>query len=170
MSKAVKAMVTEELKSRYQGVESACVVDLTGLDVKQQDQLRRNLREKSATMQVVKNSMVKRAFVGGPLGPLVDALEGPSAIITSTDSLIDVAKMLVDATKQFENLSLKQALVDGEPELLTVEMLAKMKSRLELLGDIAGLVTAPARTIAGCLTAPQSRIAGCLKTLADKAA
>ena len=52
MSKVIKGMVTEELRSRYDGVSSACVVDITGLNVQEQQELRTNLREKNARMQI----------------------------------------------------------------------------------------------------------------------
>ena len=127
MSKTVKAMVMSELKTRYEGVDSACVVDLTGLDVKQQEHLRATLGEKSARMEVVKNSMAKRALADGPLQPLGDILQGPCALITTTDSLIDAAKVLVEAAKDFEKLTLKQAILEGDPELITVVAVSKMK-------------------------------------------
>jgi len=170
MSKFVKALVTEEIRSRYAEVTSACVVDLTGLDVQAQEKLRKSLRTKSATLEIVKNSLARRAFAGGALGPLGKALEGPCAVVTSRESLIEVARLLTDAAKEFKSLKLKQAILDGDPSLVTVEELSKMRGRRELLGEVAMLVGSPGRAIAGCLRSPQSKIAGCLKTLADKAA
>ncbi len=100
------------------------------------------------------------------------SLEGPCALVTSTDSIIDIAKLLVTMDEEIPNLTLKNAMLDGEPSLFAVEQLSKMRSRTELLGEVASLLLAPAGAIAGCLGAPQSKIAGCLKTLAaaDEAA
>ncbi|MGD2111154.1 MAG: 50S ribosomal protein L10 [Phycisphaerae bacterium] len=171
MSKAVKAMLTEELKSRYSDTTSACVIDMTGMNVAEQEELRRAMREKSSRVEVIRNSLARRAFADCPLEPLGTALEGPCALVTtSTESLVDTAKALVEAAKEFEKLTLKQAIVDGDPSLLTVEDVSKMKSRDELLGEVVNLLTSPARTVAGCLGSPQSRVAGCLKALIDKAA
>jgi len=170
MSKAVKAMITAELKDHFAGLENVCVVDLTGLKVQEQESLRKRLREKDARLQVIKNSLARRAFVDGPLAPLGKALEGPCALVTCEESLVDVAKTLVEAAKEFKKLKLKQAIFDGDPELLTVEDVSKMRSRLELLGDVAMLVSSPGRAIAGCLGSPQARIAGCLKAMIEKAA
>ena len=90
--------------------------------------------------------------------------------MTSSDSLIDAAKVLVEAAKEFSQLTLKQAMIEGDPNLVTVEEVARLRSRVELLGDVAMLVSSPGRALAGCLSSPQSKIAGCLKTLIDKAA
>lgn len=170
MSKPVKAMVEAEYRARYDGIDSACVVSLMGLSVHEQEQLRGSLREKSARVQVIKNGLARRAFDGGPLEALGLALDGPCALVTSKESLIDAAKTLVEAAKKFKKLELKQAILEGEPRLLTVAEVSRLKSRAELLGDVAMLVSSPGRAIAGCLRSPQSKIAGCLKALADKAA
>lgn len=170
MSKVIKGMVTDELRSRYDGVSSACVVDITGLNVQEQQELRTSLREKNARMQIVKNSMVKRALKDGPLKLLSESLTGPCALIVSEQSIIDVAKVLIEASKDFSELKLKQAMMDGDTDLLTVVQLSKMKSLHELVADISMLISSPGRSIAGCLGSPQSKIAGCLKAIVDKAA
>jgi ribosomal protein L10 len=90
--------------------------------------------------------------------------------VTSPESLIDIAKVLVEAAREFEALKLKQAIFDGDPSLMSVESLSKMKGRDELLGELAMLICSPGRALAGCIGSPQAQIAGCLKTLADKAA
>ena len=170
MSKQIKEMVRSALASRYADARSACVVDLTGLNVQSTERLRRALREKSARIHVVKNSMARRALVGTALETLGNALEGPCALVTSEDSIIDAAKALVVAAKEFATLGLKQAVFDGDPVLLTVEQLSKMSTKSELLGEVAMLIASPGRAIAGCLSSPQGKIAGCLKAMIDKAA
>ncbi|MFQ5494222.1 MAG: 50S ribosomal protein L10 [Phycisphaerae bacterium] len=170
MSRTVKTMITEEYRRRYADVASACVVSLSGMNIQEQEALRGALREKSARVEVVKRRLVRRVFQGGPLDPLGRAMEGPCALVTTGDSLIDAAKVLVEAAKEFSELKLKEAIVDGDPQLLTVEQVARLKSRWELLGEIAGLVGSPGRAVAGCLTSPASRVTGCIKALAEKAA
>ena len=168
MSKPLKRMVSEDLGKRYAGVESACLVDLSGLDVQKTQQIRRDLAQKKMRMQVVKNSMARLAFSDGPLGPLAEAMRGPCALVTGGDSIVEVAQSLMHWAKEFSKLTVKQAIVDGDADLLTVEDLSRMKSGRELLGELAMLVRSPGRSIAGCLCSPQSKIAGCLKAIAEK--
>lgn len=170
MSKPIKGMLEAELRRRYAGVESACVVELVGMEVKSQEKLRRGLREKSAHLHVLKNSLARRAFKNTTLAPIGDALEGPCAIVSGSQSLIEVAKVLVEAAKEFKRLKLKWALFDGDPRLMSIEELSKMRGLRELLGELSLLAASPGRAIAGCIGSPQAKIAGCLKTLADKAA
>ena len=92
MSKAVKDMVTKEYRTRYEGTLSACVIDMTGMKVQEQQKLRASVREKAASIRIVKNSLARRAFADGPLSPLGDALEGQCALVTSEGTpVIEVA-------------------------------------------------------------------------------
>jgi large subunit ribosomal protein L10 len=170
MSKPIKALLTKQIQDRYMGLDSACLVELTGLDVKTQEKLRGELRGKSAKLEVVRNSMARIALKDGPLAPLGEAMVGPCALVTSRGSLIEVAKYLVAAAKEFSKLKLKQALIDGDPSLLSIEAVSKMRGKREILGELALLVSSPGRAIAGCMRSPQGKIAGCLKTISEKAA
>lgn len=170
MSKLIKGMLTEELREDYAGVSSACVIEVSGLNVKQQEKLRKDLRGKSARVQVIKNSLARRAFEGGPLAPLGKALVGPCALVTGQQSVVDIARLLMEAAREFKKLKLKQAIFEGDPSLLTVEQLSKLKGKRELLGEVAMLISSPGRSLAGCLRGSGGRLAGCIKTLADKAA
>lgn len=170
MSRPVKEMITADLRERYAEVDSACVVALSGLNVEAQESLRVSLAEKSARLEVVKNSLARKAFADTRLAPLGVSLQGPCALVTSKDSLIEAAKVLVAAAKETAELTLKQAILEGDPKLLTVVEVAGMKSRTELIGEVALLIRSPGRAVAGCLASPQAKIAGCLKAIVDKAA
>jgi large subunit ribosomal protein L10 len=168
MSKTVKNLLTDEYRQSYGELGDACVVDVTRLDGVSANRFRRALHEKNIKVQVVKNSLARRALGDLPLGPLARALDGPCALVTGGESAIDLAKTLVNLKKIYPNLELKQSILEGDPDLLEVERVAKMKGRTEVLGDLAGLLLSPAASLAGCLNGPGGRLAGCLKAMADK--
>ena len=97
MSKPVKNLITNEYRAAYDGVDSACLVDLSGMTVLEQQKLRRSLREKSARLRVVKNSLARRAWKDTVLEPLGTALEGPCALVTTSESL-PVSSLAVKVT------------------------------------------------------------------------
>jgi large subunit ribosomal protein L10 len=169
MSKPVKDLITKEYKSTYAGVESACVVSVIGLDAKATNKLRGELRAKDIKLQVIKNSLARRAFVDAPLSPLAEALDGPCALVTGGTSVIDVAKFLAAAKKEYPELELKLGILEGDPDLVDVAQMAKMKGRDELLADVATLIASPGRRLAGAIAGPAGRIAGCVKAMIDKA-
>jgi len=168
MSRQVKQYIIEELKRRYGELDSALVVNIIGLDAISNNALRKRLREKNIEVHVVKNSLTRLALAGTALEPLANALEGPCAIVTGGESVIDTAKELVSATKEFEKLELKFGIIEGDPELIPVERIAQMKGRRELQADISGCAIGPARRLAACLGSPAGLVAGCLKAIIER--
>jgi len=169
MSKPVKDVITHEYENRYSAVSSACVVNVIGLDAISTNRLRNELKAKDIRLQVVRNSLARRALVDQPLAPLVSAMDGPCALVTGGDSMIDVAKLLVSMKKSYPKLELKLGILDGDPDLIPVEQMSKMKSRVEMLGEVAMMVASPGRSLAGAVASPGGKIAGCLKAMIDKA-
>lgn len=169
MSKVVKDAVTQEYGKRYGSLADACLVDVTRLNVIDVTQLRQALRKKRIEVQVVKNSLARRAFAGTRLAPLAAGFDGPCALVTGGDSIIDVARALVEAKKTYVKLELKKGICDGDPALLTVDEISKLRGKREILGEVALLISSPGRAISGCLRGAGGRIAGCVKSLADKA-
>lgn len=168
MSKPLKDTMAQALRKRYEGVDSACVVDLTGLNVAGTLRLRRELKANRMGLHVVKNAVARRALVDSPLQPLADRLTGPCALVVGEPAGVEIARVLVRLAKELKHIGLKEAIVEGDPELLPVAELSKMKGRTELLGEALMLVASPGRALAGCLSSPQSKIAGCLKARIDE--
>jgi large subunit ribosomal protein L10 len=169
MSKPVKDIISHEYESRYGGLDSACVVNVIGLDAISTNRLRNELRAKNIRLQVVRNSLARRALANHPLAPLTSAMEGPCALVTGGDSMIDVAKTLVAMKKTYPKLELKVGILEGEPEVFDLEQMSKMKSRIEMLGEVAMMIASPGRRLAGCLASPGGKIAGCVKAIIEKA-
>lgn len=169
MSKPVKDMISGEYREAFGSLNSACVISVIGLDGKSTNKLRRELLAKDIRVQVVKNSLARRALAEGPLAPLGEALVGPCALVTGGSSIIDVAKTLESMKKAYPALELKLGILEGDPDLLSIEQLAKMKGRKELLSDVARAIMSPGANLAAALVSGGGRIAGCLKAMIEKA-
>jgi large subunit ribosomal protein L10 len=169
MSKKAKQLVTDEYKRWFEGVNSVCIVDLTGLDAIATHKLRGQLRQKKIQLHVVRNALIRRALAGGPLEPLTKVLTGPCATVTGGDSIVEVAKELVRLAGEIPAIKLKVGMLEGDPEIIPLDRLAKMKSRRDLQGEVLMLILSPWRRVAGQITSPWKRVAGCVKALAEKA-
>lgn len=168
MSKPVKNMMTEHIAAMLEGVDSACVVDLSGLDAVTTNTMRGALRARDINMHVVKNSLARRALANSPLLPLAKSLEGPCAVVYGAPAVTDIAKELDRWAKDHDVIKLKNGMIEGDPELIAVAELARMQGKTELLGEIAMLLRSPAAGIASAISAPAGRIAGCLKSRIDQ--
>lgn len=169
MSKQLKALMCGALQEKYAGVEEACVVNITPLSVADTMKFRRALIGKRMRATVVKNSLARRAFEGGPLAPLGRSLKGPCALVTGGDSVIEVARELVTLAKTFTKVELKFGLLSGDSTPMPVAEVARLKGRMELRSDLAGLIGSPGRRVAGCLRSSGGKIAGCLQAILEKA-
>ena len=60
MSKKVKGMIRDHLKSRFDGLSECAVVSLRGVSGTENNEMRGLLKEKQISMTVVKNSLAKQ--------------------------------------------------------------------------------------------------------------
>lgn len=167
MSRAIKSMLEKDLRMRYSALSSLLVVNVHGLNGNDVNAFRQELGKKEIEVHVVKNSAARRAFADTVLEPLVARLTGPCAFVTGGPSPVDAAKELLRLSKEFPALELREGLVDGEPELFTIEDISKRKSKAELHGEVLMLMMSPGRRIAGQLLAG-GRVAGCIKAVIKK--
>ena len=169
MSKLVKDLITKELRSRYGDVDNAVWVELIGADGVTTNELRRDLHTRQMRLEIVKNSLFRRAVADRPLARLAEALAGPAALITGGESAIDAAKAIEPWFPKIKGLKLRGAVLEGEylDEDATTG-LPKMPTRLEMQARIAGIIRAPGSNLAAAILSGGGSIAGCLKALADK--
>jgi len=167
MSKAVKDMLRRDVAAKYGELADLLVVNVHGLTGNEVNEFRGQLRTKGIEVHVVKNSAARRALAGTTLEALARSMEGPCALVTGGSGPVDAAKELIRLSKEFPNLELKNGLIDGDPELFTVEDISKRKSKTELQGEVLMLIISPGRRIAGQLNVG-GKIAGCIKAIVDK--
>lgn len=167
MSKAVKEILRRDLADSYAELEDVLVVNVHGLTANEVNNFRGQLRKNDVEVHVVKNSAAKRALKGTKLEPLAEQLAGPCAFVTGGNGPVDIAKELLAMVKTYPNLELRNGLVDGEPDLLSIDDISKRKSKAELQGEVLTLLISPGRRIAGQLKVG-SKIAGCVKAIVEK--
>src|ERR1043165_6840739 len=113
MSKPIKEMIIADYKKRFDNLDGALVVDIRGMTANDNNDLRDGLHKKQIRVTIIKNTLAKKAFAGTSLDVLGSALEGPSALAYGAESVIDVARELVDWAKKLKQLTLKGAVLDG---------------------------------------------------------
>ncbi|MHC5005121.1 MAG: 50S ribosomal protein L10, partial [Planctomycetota bacterium] len=107
MSKPIKEMIIDDYRSRFQDLEGALVVDIRGIPANDNNALRLALQEQSIRVTVIKNTLARKAFAGTSLEALGPCLEGPSALAFGAESVVDVARALVDWARKIDQLELK---------------------------------------------------------------
>ena len=169
MSKTVKNLLTQSYKNRFSDLSQAMVIDVRGIEANDNNALRTGLAQKQIKITVVRNALAKTAFAGTALEPLNDVIDGPSALVYGGESVVNVARELIDWAKKLQNLELKGAVLDGivfGPDQM--DALSKYPTRDETQAQVVQLFLSPAKNLAGAVKGPGSKIASILKTIEEK--
>ncbi|NBB72470.1 MAG: 50S ribosomal protein L10 [Bacteroidetes bacterium] len=170
LNRTQKAVVIDEIADQLKDASIIYVTNFAGLTVQQSNELRGRFRSANVDYRVCKNTLLQLALdrVGG-FDELEDYLSGPTAIAFTDDPAVP-ARIIKDFREEedVERPELKAAYIEGDLYGADqLDALADLKSREELIGDILGLLLAPAQNIAGALQGPASMLAGGLQTLAE---
>lgn len=161
------ALLTEKLGDK----PSVYITDYKGLDVAEISGLRQVLRDAGVEYRVVKNTLLKRAMEStGGYEVAFDHLRGPTAIAISVEP-----SAAARAIKAFRKSSgqplpeLKAAVVDGvlfEGE--QIDVLASLKSKDELLGEVVTLLLSPIQNVISAVESPGSSLLAILEALQER--
>lgn len=165
MSKVIKQMQMESLKTSFKGVRDMVLLNIVGLGAIPENQIRLGLRKKGIRLQVVKNSLARKVF--GDMGlQIKSAWEGSTTVAWGGNSVAELSKEIEGIVKKNDKkMKVKTAVADG----LEVSFAAalKMPTRPEALGRISMLALAPAGRIAAQIVGPASQICGQIKGIKD---
>ena len=173
MTKEEKHKIVDELSQKLSSVNNFYITNASGLTVDQVNKFRKLCFQRGIEYKVVKNSLIKKALATlktdyAPFDEKV--LTGFSGILFS-DSGKAPAQLLKDFYKEgvdkpeFKGASIDTALFIGADNL---DVLVKLKSKNELIGDIIGLLQSPAKNVISALGSSGGKLAGIVKTLSER--
>lgn len=172
MKKEEKSLVIDSLVEQLANNSHFYLTDVASLTAEKTSQLRRLCFNKQIKMLVVKNSLLKKAMersTSKDYQPLLGSLKGSTAILFS-EVANEPAKIIKEFRKKNDKPILKAAYVEessyiGDNQL---DLLASMKSKNEVIGDIIFLLQSPAKNVISGLKASSGKLAGIVKTLSDR--
>ncbi len=167
--KALKTLLIEDLLARVNASPFLFVVDYTGLTVDKFAELRKRLLGVGAEIHVAKNTLVKKAAErAGYPNELGEVLVGQTAVVTGAQDVCAAAKVMKTFGKEFAKPAMKAGIMDGKYlDLGSIEALADLPSREVLLGQLLGVLSAPASTLVRLLNEPAASLARVLKAKAE---
>lgn len=162
--------MAEELARQLEEHETIYLTDFTGLNVKAMTDFRARLRAAGVGYRVVKNTLMRRALEGLDLPDLSDHLDGPTALVLSGPDPVAPAKVIKEFAREHEDRPVvKIGVVDRRPVAPDeIRRMADLPSRDELLGSIAGGLTAAAGGMVGVLNALMRDIASMIEQVGKR--
>jgi large subunit ribosomal protein L10 len=162
MSKYVKNLVTENLRSRLKNVNDALLVNMVGLTANVNNRLRGELAGKNVNVIVVKNSLAARATEGTPLRPMFEGLSGTSAICWGCEDIVSLAKEItkIAADEKNKPFETRGGVMDGERlSADQVAYVAKWPNRMEQLSILMGQILSPGANLVSQLESVGGQLA-----------
>ncbi|MFN8322423.1 MAG: 50S ribosomal protein L10 [Chitinophagales bacterium] len=172
MEKNQKNQEIADLKEKFSNSQYFYITDSSTLSVEKINKFRRLCFNAGIEYRVSKNTLIRKALeqVEGNYESLYPVLHGPTGVMFSADGA-SPAKLLKEFRKTHEKPVLKAAYIDSDVFVGDdqIAVLAALKSKAELLGDIIGLLQSPAKNVISALQGSSSqKIAGLLKTLEER--
>ncbi len=153
MNRNDKQRIVDELHAALSESTAGVVAQYRGLTVSEMGSLRRSLHEAGVSLQVVKNTLARRAAEGTDFKAAEELFTGPVAIAYGTEP-VGMAKAIADFSKKHEALKIRGGVLDGKVmDVAGVSALASLPSREVLLAKMLGSM--------------QSPISGFVRTLAE---
>lgn len=176
MTREEKSVAIEQLKDKLKDNQIFYLADTSSMTVAEMSALRRVCFEKGIEIKVVKNTLARKAMESFPeernYSAIFDSLKGTSAILfTQTANL--PGKVIKDIRKDgaarplLKAAYIESAIFVGDDQL---DVLASLKSKEELVGEIIGLLQSPVKNVVSALKSGGSTIAGLVKALEERAA
>lgn len=162
--KQIVASVAEKLGKACSGV----IVDYKGINVADDTQMRKQLREAGVDYFVIKNTLLRRA--ADQVGLDINShLEGTTAIAIHETDYTSAARILCKFAEDHDNFSVKCGFVDKEIlDVAGVNQLASLPSREELVAKALGGLNAPISGFVHVLNANLTGLVRALSAIAEK--
>ncbi len=169
MDKTGKKAALKELEGVFEDSGAVVVTHYSGLSVAELTGLRTKLREKGATLKVIKNRIAKIALKGKGGDAASDLFQGPVAIAFAGDPS-SAAKVTSEFAKTNDKLKLIGAIMGEDVmDAAGIEVLAKMPSREELIATVVARLLGQATQIVSRVNAPGQQLAGAITAIGEQA-
>jgi large subunit ribosomal protein L10 len=170
---AISKQRKEQLVAQYTDwlnkSQAMFLVEYTGLNMKQMDDLRSKVREVGGEFHIVKNTLGKVAFEKSNLQLPEKFLQGSSAIVFAFQDPPAMAKVLSDFVRGVELVKVKGGYLGKSPITAQgVRDLAQLPPLPVVRAQLLGTILAPASKLARTLAEPARQLASVLKSYAEK--
>jgi len=172
MNKQEKNQMIEVLDGMLNDNNNFYLADISGLTAEENSALRRLCFKRDVSLQVVKNTLLKKAFEKNEsdFTKLYDVLVGNTSIMQAEAGNAP-AKVIKEFRKKNDKPLLKAAHIEeslyiGDENL---SALADLKSKDELIGDIITLLQSPAKNVISSLQSGGNKLSGIVKALEERA-
>lgn len=161
-----KIDTVEELKQRISRATITIGADYRGLRVPEMEQMRRQLRQASVEVRVVKNNLLRLAADQTGMPELMQVVEGPTALVLGYEDPVAAAKAVTEYARSAPpTFAIRGAFMEGQvvsPDDL--RNLVDLPPKPIMLAQLAGQLQSPLAAFTGLLDSPLRELTSLLQS------
>lgn len=151
--KSDKHKDVDALKKEFEKTRHIFVAGYEKMTVLQDFELRKTVRGAGGSYKVIKNNLAAKASEGTPAETLMQNLAGMTSLAYTFKDPVALAKALTTYAKTNPAFTFKAGMVEGRViDVGSIQELATMPSREEILAKVLFLIQAPAQRLVTALS------------------
>ncbi|MBU1186477.1 MAG: 50S ribosomal protein L10 [Acidobacteria bacterium] len=164
-----KEQKVKDLQHALSECSSFYLINFTGMPVNRATELRKQLKDHSYSLEVIKNRLALRSLKADYPEELQEHFKGPTALAFAKEDPVGLAKIIKEFSAQHKMLVVKAALLDGQyfPGERFDEI-AQLVSREELLAKLGYMMSYPLTQFLRAMRASLSGFGNLLAQLKDQ--
>lgn len=171
ITRAKKAEMLKNLREKLQKSEAVFVTTFRGLKVSEVNEIRKLVKDKEGEYRVFKNTLIRIGTKDTPFQPVMDFVEGSTALVFVYKDPVEIAKVLKNFVKDHPALEIRGFVLKGKGyDAKAVDELVKLPPREVLLAQLIGTFQAPVANFVGLLSAILRNFLYVLKAIEEKKA
>jgi len=172
MKKAEKIFLVENLAEELKEATSVVLVNYSGMDVKTQQKLKKELSQADAKMIVVKNTLLKLAGEKAGIDKNIldqKVLSGQNALIITSKDPVSPISILGKFSKENQTPKLRFGIIEGSfQNTAYLETLSNLPSKDALLGQVLTSLMSNLYSLTGVLNSNLQKLVSILDTKAKQ--
>lgn len=154
MLKTEKEVAIKRIKDNLAKSQAIFLTNVVGIEANDSVKVRKGVRDANGFLAVTRNTLFAQAAKGTFAEQFLANLKGPTAVAFAFKDAAAVAKVIFEANKENEIITLKGGMLDGKAlTAAEVAALAKLPSRDQMLGTLLATFNAPVSALARVLFA-----------------
>ncbi len=172
MNKTEKEELVAQISEHLNQSTAVFLVDYSGINVADINQLRREFLKEGLTYKVFKNTLFKKSITDlEKFDKFGDLLEGMNGFIFTGENYVAPAKIIKKYFDKEQKFKLKGCYIedqyfDGDK----LDVLASMPTKDEVMASIVGSIAAPASGIVGAISAVIRDVVGVIDAISKREA
>jgi len=169
MASVAKELMIEEIRNSMNKADNMIVAGYSGIPVNDMTELRKGLKQAGGAMMVIKNRLARIVMREDGWKPLLDYIQGPTALVVIEGEFLPVVKFLNKFADEHEGFKIRGAILESmvvdESGFADV---AKLPGRDVLVGKIVQGLAAPVTKFMRAISGPMSSFVSGLEEIKNR--